>query len=114
MATYLICPRKKGLQKKHIDICHRCDFNASCKPFHEYIQDKTETESHESSISDKTQSISADLLRDILKELKEIKILLAGRETDEESYPAQISNNSASKDISIDFLKKELKMIKAL
>lgn len=114
MATYLTCPRKKGLQKKHIDICHRCNFNASCRPYQEYFQDKPETEGHETPPSDQSHPVSGGLLRDIVKELTEIKILLADRGMGDESYPTEIIDISPSKEISIDLLKKELKMIKAI
>ena len=114
MATYLTCPRKRGLQKKHIDICHRCGFNASCQPYQEYFQDKPETQGHKTPPSDQTPPVNGGLLRDIVKELQEIKILLADRGVGDESYPAEIVNISSSKEISIDLLKKELKMIKEL
>jgi hypothetical protein len=114
MATYLTCPRKRGLQKKHIDVCHRCDFNVSCEPFQEYLKGMPETEGNETPPTDQSHPVSGGLLRDIVKELKEIKILLADRGMGDESYITDIIDILPSKEISIDFLKKELKLIKEL
>jgi len=114
MATYLICPRKRGLQKKHIDVCHRCDFNVSCEPYREYARDKPETKGPGAVPSDQNHPVSGGLLRDVVKELKEIKILLTDRRMGPESYMSEIGDILPSKEISIAFLKNELQMIKEL
>lgn len=36
--TYLVCTRRKGQPKKHIDVCHKCRWRGSCKPFLEHCQ----------------------------------------------------------------------------
>jgi hypothetical protein len=38
--TYLVCTRRKGQPKKHIDVCHKCRWRVSCKPFQEHCQPK--------------------------------------------------------------------------
>lgn len=35
---YLICVRRKGHPKKHIDVCHQCRWRSSCKPYQKYRQ----------------------------------------------------------------------------
>ena len=36
--TYLVCTRRKGQPKKHIEVCHKCRWRGSCKPFQEHCQ----------------------------------------------------------------------------
>jgi signal recognition particle subunit SEC65 len=112
MAIYLTCTRKKAQQKKHIDICHRCDLNTSCAPYQEYIQKDSNSAGRSlSTVTNKT-FIRSDLLRDIVKELKEIKLVLEGSRMEEKTYP--LINNTTSVDISIEYLNTELKTIKAI
>ena len=35
---FLICPRKKGNPKMHIDVCGKCRWNLKCPAYREYIE----------------------------------------------------------------------------
>ena len=35
---YLICVRRKGHPKKHIDVCHQCRWRSNCKPYQKHRQ----------------------------------------------------------------------------
>jgi hypothetical protein len=35
---YLICPRNKARNKKHIDICKQCRYRKNCTPYRKYRQ----------------------------------------------------------------------------
>jgi hypothetical protein len=36
--SYITCPNKKGLPKKHIAVCRECNRKKRCKPYQDYIQ----------------------------------------------------------------------------
>ncbi len=38
VGKYVVCPKTKGLQKKHIAICEKCNIRKNCHPYQEYFQ----------------------------------------------------------------------------
>jgi hypothetical protein len=68
-AVYLICPKNKSLQRKHVEVCRRCKSNSRCKPYIEYSQN-TATENLAETPTDIDRS---HVLRHIIQELHEIR-----------------------------------------
>jgi hypothetical protein len=70
-AVYLICDKNKSLQRKHVEVCKRCESNVRCKPYREYRQ-SISAENFAEATTDVDRS---QLLRHIIQELWEIKKL---------------------------------------
>ena len=71
-AVYLICPKNKSLQRKHVEVCRRCKSNSRCKPYLEYHQSVAAENFTETPTTDIDR---AQLLGHIIQELHEIKKL---------------------------------------
>jgi hypothetical protein len=71
-AIYLICDKNKSLQRKHVEVCSRCESNSRCKPYLEYRQ----SISAENFVEATTDVDRSQLLRHIVQELREIKKLV--------------------------------------
>jgi len=114
MAAYITCYRTRGQQKKHIDICHRCDNRNSCRPYQEYIGDHPAAAGDETSGGGDTPPAGHAPIKDIIGELKEIKFVLSVTGTLEETDQKTIIPDSPPAQISIGDLIRELENIKSL
>lgn len=79
MAIYLTCTRRSGQQKKHVDVCRRCDLNATCRTFQEYLQTETAPPGTSAGpvVSDEKPAGNRRLPVQIIADLVEIRQLLA-------------------------------------
>ena len=114
MAVYLTCSRTRGQQKKHIDICHRCDARNMCRPYQAHIGDHPAAAGDDTRAGGDTPPAGRVPIKDIIGELREIKFLLSGTGKIEEMDQKKIISASPPAQISIGDLIRELENIKSL
>ena len=114
MAVYLTCTRTRGQQKKHIDICHRCDAKTLCRPYQDYVRDHPNAVKNETPVAENKPPAGSAALKDVLEELTEIKLLLSGSGKAEELDQEKIVSKSPPAEISIGYLIREIENIKSL
>ena len=113
MAVYLTCTRTRGQQKKHIDICHRCDDHDLCRSYQEHLRNQVATALAEQSVDKDILPTGGTFLIDVLKELREIQALLSGSDNIEGMDQATVTPKALPAEISIAYLIQELEDIKS-
>jgi hypothetical protein len=111
---YLICTRHKSLQKKHIDVCRQCQWNATCEPYQEHCSSEAATGSQKPLPAGMPQPIPEDLADYIRNELEGIITLLGNQSPLESQAPPLLKTNSLPQDDVLEGIKEELRKIRTL
>ena len=112
--VYLTCTRHRSLQKKHIDVCRQCQWNATCEPYQEYCSSKVLAKRKEPPQSAAPQPISEDLADYIRNELGEIRTILENRTLVENQAAPLLRTPPPFRDDVLEVIKEELREIKTL
>ena len=70
-AVYLICTKNSSFQRKHLEVCRRCESNTRCKAYLEYSRSL----SAQKSVDPPTAADRSQLLNHMIQELYEIQKL---------------------------------------
>lgn len=111
---YLTCTRHKSLQKKHIDVCRQCQWNATCEPYQEYCSSEVPVESKESLPDSTPQLIPETLSNYVRKELEGIITLLENQSPVESPAPSLLKMDTLFQEDVLEGIKEELREIRTL
>ena len=111
---YLTCTRHKSLQKKHIDVCRQCQWNATCEPYQEYCSSEVPAESKEPLPTRTPQPIPEALADYIRNVLEGIITLLENQSPVEGQTPPLLKMDAFFQDDVLEGIKEELREIKTL
>jgi len=111
---YLICPRHKSRQKKHIDICRQCQWNTDCEPYRKYAEPEPSLKSKDSLATRKAPPVPDVIVKHIINELEEIIALWETTAPLENKEPVVMKIEPLVRDNFLENIKKELQEIKNL
>jgi len=114
MAVYLTCTRTRGQQKKHIDICHRCDARKLCRPYQAHIGDLPADAGNAAPAGGEMSPAGCTSMTDVIGTLREIRSLLSATGRLEKLDREKIIPGMHPTQISIGDLIRELEKIKSL